>query len=179
MEFILLVKEEGMYNENDPLAPFKFLFSEDELINLGKLSSENIKNKLKSIKGVRLLASEIMIQDNLKLVAFEIEVEKDSNFFKYINKMPSNVQILFKKNCPNGSINIIEFIAKFKGRRWKLHKNDPHKCPRIHAHDYENNEVIDLETGTIHNAVNRKLIIGRIKEKDLIILRELLKVQDD
>ena len=61
-------------------------------------------------------------------------------------------------------------IVKLNGEQWNIHRNDKDPFPSSpHAHNYPNNLRLHLGTGGLYR---KKRLVGHIKEKDLLMLRE-------
>jgi len=66
-----------------------------------------------------------------------------------------------------------EETIKFKGERWRIHKNDPDPFPSLpHAHNLYDNVKLDLRNGKLYRG---RKYLGQLHRKDLIEFRS--KVQ--
>lgn len=67
-----------------------------------------------------------------------------------------------------------EATVRRNGKVWKIHKNDPDLLPSdFHAHNYDDNETLDLYTGFLYKT-NTRDKIAKFPEIDYKALLELL-----
>lgn len=70
-------------------------------------------------------------------------------------------------------ISLTEQTIRTKGEIWRIHKNDADPFPsNPHAHNYPKNLVAHLGNGDLYR---KRKVLGKIKKKDLINLRGLIK----
>lgn len=72
----------------------------------------------------------------------------------------------------NISNDLIKAQVKLKGEIWTIHKNDKDTFPsQPHAHNYDRQYKLHLGNGRLYR---KKNLIDKIKNKELLILRELI-----
>ena len=167
----LSVNIKGLTNKRSPLEPFKFLFNESELKEIGFLSTDKIKAKLDSIDGVKVINQNNLFHNLLKHISFTITI-KNSTFLETCLKANSDLEITI---ISNNQEKFVESLAKYKGKIWIYHKFDSDKNPKIHAHNYNDGLIVDLENGNIITT-NNNLITKKYKEKEIDKLRKRLKL---
>lgn len=71
---------------------------------------------------------------------------------------------------------LFEQTIRSKGEVWVIHKNDADPFPsNPHAHNYDKGLVLHLGTGNLYRY---KKVVGKLRKKNLIILRNLIKTSE-
>ena len=72
-----------------------------------------------------------------------------------------------------------EATVRRHGIKWEIHKGDRDLFPSdFHAHNYENNEVVDLYSGIIYRKGTKEPMAKLSKKDHTAILKELLKSKE-
>lgn len=70
---------------------------------------------------------------------------------------------------------LIEYFVKQKNYKWDFHKNDADHWPSaLHAHEYDQNLVLDAINGEIYCKASRK-VIKKLKPKKLLNIHDKLR----
>lgn len=101
-----------------------------------------------------------------------VELLSSFDFSKYYPETLCEVEL--EESIVPGDIpvSLTEQTVRAKGEIWRIHKNDADPFPsNPHAHNYPKNLVAHLGNGDLYR---KRKVLGKLKKKDLINLRELI-----
>jgi hypothetical protein len=163
--------------------------NEAELINRYNAEAEKARKELSENRKIPITAFQIQValgeyfqlKDSCELIfknlpaAQIIDILRGYAFLEDVRPVKVVEIHLDESILPNKIIIALEEAKiKFKGERWFVHKYDKDTVfpSNPHAHNYETKLKMHLGTGALYGY--EKQFRGRIKEKDLVKLRDII-----
>lgn len=101
-----------------------------------------------------------------------VELLLSFDFSKYYPETLCEVELEESIVPSDIPVSLTEQTIRAKGEIWRIHKNDADPFPsNPHAHNYQKNLVAHLGNGNLYR---KRKVLGKLKKKDLINLRELI-----
>ncbi len=116
------------------------------------------------------------VEDQFALLGRQLQVEEIVSLLARFSfsKQILLAQVEFTKSIiPEGvPVRLVEAMAKHRNEIWLVHQYDADPFPsNPHAHNEENGLKLHLGTGNLYR---KREIVGRVRRKDLLAIREKL-----
>jgi len=152
-------------------------YIKDSEVAIQKLSTDSLSVTSNDIQNA--LVEVLDLNCSTALLYMELPAEKiisllsSFDFSKYHSEFIYEVTLEESIVPSNISVLLREQTIRSGGEVWRIHKNDADPFPsNPHAHNYPKNLVAHLGNGNLYR---KKVMLGKLKKKNLVHLRSLIK----